>query len=97
MTIDTTTPAESTGGNPPAADSTTSTSTVAYETHRRLLDEKKKIQMQFHRDREMISFQGIPILQYYPDYREEQKQSNPNGHYHDMWKNHNIYHKIPIK
>jgi mannosyltransferase OCH1-like enzyme len=60
-------------------------------------DEKKKIQMQFHRDREMISFEGIPILQYYPDYREEQKQSNPNGHYHDMWKNHNIYHKIPIK
>ena len=44
MTTDTTAPAESTGGNPPAADSTTSTSTVAYETHRRLLDEKKKIQ-----------------------------------------------------
>ena len=52
--------------------------------------QKKLIQMQFHRDLEIISFQGIPILQYYPHYRKEQQQSNPNNHYHLLWKNYNI-------
>lgn len=59
-------------------------------------EEKKKIQMQFHRDREIILFQGIPILQYYPDYRNEQKQTNPHNHYHELWKNKNIYKMIAL-
>jgi mannosyltransferase OCH1-like enzyme len=59
-------------------------------------DEKKKIQMQFHRIKEIILYQGIPILQYYPDYRKEQKRTNPHNHYHELWTNKDIYKKIPF-
>ncbi len=58
--------------------------------------EKKKIQMQFHRDQEMIYLHRFPILQYYPDYRKEQNQTNPHNHYHQLWQNKNIYQKIPL-
>lgn len=57
-------------------------------------EEKKKIQMQFLRDHEIITYQEIPILQYYPDYRKEQKKTNPHNHYHQLWKNKDIYKNI---
>ncbi len=59
-------------------------------------EDKRRIQMQFHREHEIIYYMNYPILQYYPDYRKEQKMVNPHNHYHELWKSKDIYHRIQL-
>lgn len=56
--------------------------------------ERKNFELNFYKriqDKFYIRYGLFIILEEYPEYREEQKNTSPVKHYHICWKNNNIY------